>query len=215
MNIKNALIAVAAIAVAALLGPSAIQAQPPQGGPGGPGGGPPPGGHPVLAALDANQDHELSAEEITNATKVLQALDKNGDGKLNEEDLGRMGPPGGGPPGGGPPGGGGPGGRGGPGGGPPGGQRGGGGEADTGEQVNDFASRLMAFDKNENGKVEKDELPTRMQRVMDNLDKNKDNVLDQSELDELKKAATDASSSGNARADEVVAAGHLAAVVIK
>jgi len=68
--------------------------------------------------------------------------------------------------------------------------------ADTGAKVNSFADRLMAFDKNKNGKVEKDELPIRMQRVMENLDKNKNDILDASELEELKSAASEASSSG-------------------
>jgi len=179
MKLKDVLVAVAAIAFAT----SVSMAQPPQGGPppGGHGGGPPSGGgHPILGALDADQNQELSSAEINNATKVLKAMDKNGDGVLNMEDFGSMGgPPGGGRRGGGP------GGRG--------GRRGG--DADTGEQVNDFASRLLAFDKNKNGKVEKDELPIRMQRVMDNIDANKDGVLDKSELDELKAAAKEAASS--------------------
>jgi len=186
MNIKNAFIAVAAIVAARLIVPS-VQAQRPQGGPGGHGGGPPGGGppggdgHPVIAALDADQNHELSAEEIANATKVLSALDKNGDGKLNEEDLGQIGPRGGhdGGPGR-------PGGR----------ERGHGGHsaADSDGQDSEFASRLMAFDKNENGKVEKDELPARMQRVLENLDKNKDDALDSSELAQINTAAAEASS---------------------
>lgn len=187
MIFKYLIVAFAAIAASS----SVAMAQPPQGGPpggghgGGPGGG--PGGHPILGALDADQDHELSAEEIANASKALQALDKNGDGKLNEEDLGSMGPPGGGRGGpGGPP----AGGQGGPGG--PGGSAGG---ADTSDRVNDFASRLLAFDKNDDGKIEKDELPKRMQRVIGNLDQNGDNVLDQSELDDLKKSAKEGTTS--------------------
>ena len=113
MLIKNALIAIATLAVST----SSLLAQGPPGGPPGGGpheGGPPEGGHPIIKALDADENHELSAAEIKNATKALLALDKNGDGMLNEEDLGRMGPPPGGehgggrggPPGGGPPGGG-------------------------------------------------------------------------------------------------------------
>lgn len=179
MNMKNAIVAVAVIAFST----SVAQAQPPQGGP------PGAGGHPILGALDVDHNHELSAEEIDNATNALKALDKNKDGILNEADLGRMGPPGGGPPGDGP---------GGHGGGPPGAGPGGhgGGAADAGAKTNSFADRLMAFDKNKNGQIEKDELPTRMQAVMANLDGNKDDVLDKSELDELKKAASEASSSG-------------------
>jgi len=56
---------------------------------------------PVMAALDANGDGELSAEEIAGASQALGKLDKSGDGKLAREELapafgGRGGP--GGPP---------------------------------------------------------------------------------------------------------------------
>jgi hypothetical protein len=105
------------------------------GGPGGPGG---PGGRNghrppaplIVAALDANHDGVIDADEIANASTVLKSLDKKGDGKLTwDEYMGKPpkrpgmdgnGGPGGGPdansggPGGGQ--GGGPGGQGGPGG---------------------------------------------------------------------------------------------------
>ncbi len=42
---------------------------------------------PVLAALDADSDGELSASEIENASKALMRLDKNGDGKLSMEEM--------------------------------------------------------------------------------------------------------------------------------
>lgn len=169
MNMKDAILVVAAIAFST----SVAQAQPPQGGL--------PGGHPILGALDVDKNQELSAEEINNATNALKALDKNADGILNEKDLGRMGSPRAGGQGGAP-------GRGAS-------QRGSGG-ADAGKQVNNFADRLMAFDKNKNGKIEKDELPERMQAVMSNLDSNKDNVLDKQELDELRKAAAAGGAGG-------------------
>jgi hypothetical protein len=136
---------------------------PPGGGDGRPGRGPeqgPPGGefrpplHPLMIALDADKDGELSAEEIANASAALKKLDKNADGILNREELrpqggpqrpgfggpGNAGPefgsPGGGPGGQGPmPGGGGPR-EGGPGrrgfGGPPAGGPGGPGGPDAG-----------------------------------------------------------------------------------
>lgn len=47
---------------------------------------------PALAAIDANRDGELSAEEIAGAAKALLALDKNGDGKLSREEIGGGGP---------------------------------------------------------------------------------------------------------------------------
>lgn len=56
--------------------------QPP--GPSGPPRGLPP--MPVLAALDANGDGELSAEEIAQAAAALKKLDRNGDGKVSREE---------------------------------------------------------------------------------------------------------------------------------
>ncbi len=43
--------------------------------------------HPVLAALDANHDGEISASEILNVPAALLSLDKNRDGQLTEEEL--------------------------------------------------------------------------------------------------------------------------------
>ncbi|MGC3957246.1 MAG: EF-hand domain-containing protein [Verrucomicrobiota bacterium] len=73
---------------------------PPGGGPGGqggPGGGQPPK-LPLLTALDADGNGEISATEISNAATALKALDKNGDGKLSRDEyMGqRPGGPGGG-----------------------------------------------------------------------------------------------------------------------
>jgi len=56
-----------------------------QGGPGGPGQ---PGMRaPIMGALDANNDGEIDAKEIENASKALKKLDKNGDGKLTGEEI--------------------------------------------------------------------------------------------------------------------------------
>ena len=52
--------------------------------------GPPGGGFPqlpVLVALDADGDGELSAKEIDNAAAALRTLDKNKDGKLTRDEL--------------------------------------------------------------------------------------------------------------------------------
>ena len=54
-----------------------------QGGQGGPGGRRPI--PPLVAALDANQDREIDAAEIANASAALKKLDKNGDGKLAQD----------------------------------------------------------------------------------------------------------------------------------
>ena len=43
--------------------------------------------NPLVAALDANGDGEISAEEMANASAVLRTLDKNRDGKLTSEEL--------------------------------------------------------------------------------------------------------------------------------
>lgn len=102
----------------------AVLAQPPGGGRApetpptgraGPGPQMPPGPFglmrpPVITALDANGDGELSAEEIAGAPQALNKLDKNADGKLNREEMmpqfgirgGAGGPPGRGPGPGGP-----------------------------------------------------------------------------------------------------------------
>ena len=79
------------------------QAQPEGGGPppGGPEGGPPPGGpqgmrrapDPLMVALDANKNGELSPEEIASATAALKVLDKDADGKLTKEELRPARPP--------------------------------------------------------------------------------------------------------------------------
>ena len=43
--------------------------------------------HPVLAALDTNQDGEISESEIRNAAAALRTLDRNGDGKVVEGEV--------------------------------------------------------------------------------------------------------------------------------
>ncbi len=42
---------------------------------------------PEVAALDANNDGTIDAEELRNATQSLKKLDTNGDGKLSDEEL--------------------------------------------------------------------------------------------------------------------------------
>ena len=66
-----------------------VLAQP--GGFGGPPGGPPPGEMvrvtPVLAALDADQNGEISLAEIDAGAAALRKLDKNDDKKLSGDEL--------------------------------------------------------------------------------------------------------------------------------
>jgi Ca2+-binding EF-hand superfamily protein len=158
-------------------------AQPPAGGrgPGGQGGpdGFRPPTHPLEAALDADGDHQLSAKEIENAVAALKAIDKNNDGKLSDDELRpRFGGRPGGPDGGGRP----------DGAGRPEG-RGPGADADArprdGERPannSEMLSRVMSFDKNEDGKLTKDELPERMQGLLERGDANADGALDKDEL---------------------------------
>lgn len=58
--------------------------------PPGPAGERPPGHRPpppAIAAIDADHDGVISAEEIKNASAALLKLDKNGDGQLTVEEL--------------------------------------------------------------------------------------------------------------------------------
>ncbi|MGD2111344.1 MAG: EF-hand domain-containing protein [Phycisphaerae bacterium] len=43
--------------------------------------------HPIIAALDVDQDGVVSAEEIANASAALLALDTDADGNLSGEEL--------------------------------------------------------------------------------------------------------------------------------
>ena len=51
--------------------------------------------------------------------------------------------------------------------------------------VDDVVARLMAFDKNKDGKITRDELPERMQFLIDLGDTNKDGALDRDEIKKL------------------------------
>ena len=146
-------------------------------GPGGPRGMPP---FPVMMALDADGNGEISADEINNATAALKKLDRNKNGKLDAEELRPEfggGPPGGGREGGfggGPPGGGR---EGGFGGGPPGGGREGG---------QGFADGMLGrYDENKDGKLSGDEIPERMRDRVTQIDTNKDKSIDKAELDAM------------------------------
>jgi EF hand len=62
-----------------------------------------------------------------------------------------------------------------------------------GVSVDQIVERIMAFDKNKDGKVTKDELPERMQDLIAQGDTNKDGALDK---DEVKKLATKIANEG-------------------
>jgi Ca2+-binding EF-hand superfamily protein len=129
---------------------------------------------PIMVALDADKDGELSAEEISNASAALMKLDKNNDGKIDAAEMrpefprgGFGGRPGDGPPQGGPR-------R------PATDQAGGRGAANEG--IEGFVARMMNFDKDDDGKLTKDEMPERMQSMMARFDTNKDDMIVREEL---------------------------------
>jgi hypothetical protein len=59
--------------------------------------------------------------------------------------------------------------------------------------VDEIVERIMAFDKNKDGKITRDELPERMQHLIDQGDTNKDGALDR---EEIRKLVTSANASG-------------------
>lgn len=132
----------------------------------------PPGGfmrfHPVLSALDADQNGTISAQELQSASQVLGKLDQNHDGRVTAEEMrprfGPGGARGGRPEGRGP---------GGPGG------------ADPAA----MAEQLMQFDKNADGALTKEEVPERMQGLFARADADKDGRLTRAELTQRANAA--------------------------
>lgn len=167
MKVRNIFFVVIAVSI---LGIATLYAQ--EGGRRGRPGGPEMMRRfPVMAALDANADGEISAEEITGASAALRKLDKNGDGKLTEEEI-RPNFEGG-----------------------PGGRRG---EGPGGPNPEEMVNRLLEFDKNSDGKLSKDEVPERMSGLFERGDANKDGVLTK---DELRKLAEAQSGGGPRRED--------------
>lgn len=110
---------------------------------------------PIFAALDANGDGVIDAQELANAPAALKKLDRNGDGKITEEEVRPAF-----------------GGRGGPGGG-------------NAVNVDEVVARMLQFDKDKDGKLSKDELPERMAAMMERGDLNKDGFLTREELVQL------------------------------
>lgn len=109
---------------------------------------------PLMIALDADGDGEISASEIEGAVAALKKLDKNSDGKLTVAELMPEGMPGG-------PGMGFPGGPGNP-------------EA--------MVARIMAADSNKDGFVDKSEAPEPMQRLFERADGDGDGKLSKDEV---------------------------------
>lgn len=155
-----------ALPVFVLLATFAVHGQEPprQGGP----GGGPPRGFAIFQALDADHDNTLSAAEIDAAPTVLKAMDKNGDGTVTADEIPMPAGRGRGE------------GRG----------RGGSGIGDEAPAApptpDEMVAMLMAFDKNNDGKLTKAEVPERMQGMFARADSNHDGVLT---ADEIKAAA--------------------------
>jgi len=118
----------------------------------------PPVLHPLMIALDADKDGEISADEIANAAAALKALDKNGDGKLARDEL-RPELPG----------------------------RGNRADRDGpgGPAGADLVERIMSHDENGDGKVTEDEMPAPMRRMLDRADTNLDGAIDEAEAQKL------------------------------
>jgi Ca2+-binding EF-hand superfamily protein len=139
------------------------------GRPGAPGGlGGPMVNLPVLRALDADGDGEISKAEIEGAAKALAALDKNGDGKLTREEIlpnftGTGIPGGPGQPG-------------------------------VGFRPNpeEMLRRLKEADKNGDGKISKEEAPDQMKDRFDRIDANGDGQLDEAEIKAMLERMRDA-----------------------
>ena len=113
------------------------------------------GQDPLMAILDADHDGELSATEIENAAAALKKLDKNEDGKLTRDELR-----------------------------PPRGRGARGDRAGRGGPAGaDIVERIMSRDENGDGKVSKDEMPERMQRILERADSNNDGAIDQAEAE--------------------------------
>ena len=168
----------ASLACTATISALPVAAQEREGEPRGPGaerGGMMMRMNPVLAALDANQDGEISAEEIEQATAALKKLDADGDGKLTIGELGpARGRGGEGAPAGGGEGERGPQGRG-PGGfGPGGGGPGGGGP--------DMVARMMERDANGDGKLTAEEAGERLATLIQRADADGDGAVTKQEL---------------------------------
>ena len=116
-----------------------------------------------FAALDANGDGVLDAQELEAAPQALAKLDKNSDGRITADEVRPPMPEGRG--------------RGGAEGGP------------GGNLVGEMVKTLMAFDADADGKLSRSELPERFQGIFDRGDENHDGFLT---VEEIRKIAAPA-----------------------
>jgi Ca2+-binding EF-hand superfamily protein len=136
--------------------------------------------HPLLSALDGNHDGVIDSDELAKAPAALRALDRNQDGRITPEEMRpAMGRGGGGFEGRGR---------------PEGGARG----ADpTDEAVKSY----LAFDKNGDGKLTRDEVPERMQGIFERGDTNHDGILTADELRAMARTQQQPSVEGRGRGE--------------
>jgi Ca2+-binding EF-hand superfamily protein len=127
---------------------------------------------PVMSALDADKDGEISAEEIDNAAKALKAIDKNNDGKLTMEEIrpnmdgmipGARRPEGGGFGFGGAP----------------------ANQEPSSMTTAEKVDKLMELDKNGDGQLSKDEVPSGLQRMLGKADSDNDGQLTREDLEKV------------------------------
>ena len=114
--------------------------------------------------LDANRDNTIDAEELDKAPAALRALDRNQDGRITPDEMSpRMGR-----------------GR---------GRRGGEEQGQPGAGTADEAVKTyLAFDKNGDSKLARDEVPERMQGIFERGDSNHDGLLTADELRAMSRA---------------------------
>ena len=126
---------------------------------------------PIMAALDADEDGEISAAEIDNAVAALKSLDKDSDGKLSADELrpefGR------------------------------GGRGFGGRTPDPAAMV----KRYMDNDKNDDKVLTKDELPEQLERMFARMDANSDDSVSEEEVTTFVKAQLERRGGGGRRGE--------------
>ena len=123
---------------------------------------------PILDALDRNRNGVLESDEIDQAIVVLRRLDRNRDGKISPDELGGRGsgqegrPQGDRPP-----------------------REGEGGRGQGRPSPEQMMARFNESDKNDDGKLSKDEAPEPMRRGFDRIDTNGDGFVEKSEFEEM------------------------------
>ena len=125
--------------------------------------------HPLLKALDANNDGLVSTSELSRAPQALRELDKNKDGVLSTDEMRPAGRPPGVPGEGRPP------------------------------ETSELVSMLMSFDANRDGKLTKSEVPERLQGLFNRADTDNDGVLTTGELTKLAEAQQQAGQADEPR----------------